>query len=403
MYPIVLSGHDGPLTKVMYNREGDIIFSVAKFKENKQVPTAWWSDTGERLGTYDGHANGVVWDIDVTQDSAYLITASARSEIKLWNVQSGKELVGFEHHTKGAVRCVNFSPDGSFYFVITQIFGTLKKKYPKGALLSVYQTPDELFQEGEGKTTITLDPPLNECITETLIEEYGEEEAFSPEEEIEIDSGWCGSWFKFPNGRQGILVGGEDGKLRVYGWNEQTGVFMKLLEVSKHEKVINDIQFDRAGKFFVTASKDGKVKLIDSYDFKTWKVYQSDFPVNSAAIHPRFEHVIFGGGQDSKDVTTTSSDQAGFEAQFAHMIHRNIFGKVKLHFGPINSLAINPDGTSFVTAGEDGTLRLCHFTAKYMSKQSKDERKLKRWIDKYNDLKRMEGEDGEAKVAGGKR
>ena len=59
--PILLKGHERSITKVLYNREGDILFSVSK--DNK--PTAWWSDNGERIGTYNGH-NGTVWDIDVT-------------------------------------------------------------------------------------------------------------------------------------------------------------------------------------------------------------------------------------------------------------------------------------------------------------------------------------------------
>ena len=62
--PIMLKGHERPITLVKYNREGDLLFSVAK--DNK--PTLWYSDTGERVGTYEGHG-GAVFGLDVTGTS----------------------------------------------------------------------------------------------------------------------------------------------------------------------------------------------------------------------------------------------------------------------------------------------------------------------------------------------
>ena len=59
--PLLLHGHERSITKIRYNREGDLLFSTAK--DNK--PTVWYSLNGERLGTYDGH-NGAVWTNDVT-------------------------------------------------------------------------------------------------------------------------------------------------------------------------------------------------------------------------------------------------------------------------------------------------------------------------------------------------
>lgn len=46
--PILLQGHERAITQVKYNSDGDLLFTTAK----DQKPTVWYSDTGERLGTY---------------------------------------------------------------------------------------------------------------------------------------------------------------------------------------------------------------------------------------------------------------------------------------------------------------------------------------------------------------
>ena len=38
-----------------FNREGDLLFTMAKDKR----PTVWWADDGQRFGTYVGHEGAV--------------------------------------------------------------------------------------------------------------------------------------------------------------------------------------------------------------------------------------------------------------------------------------------------------------------------------------------------------
>lgn len=61
MRPILLQGHTRSLTKVKYNVHGDLLFSVSKDNQ----PCVWYSDNGERLGTFKGHG-GAIWDLDVS-------------------------------------------------------------------------------------------------------------------------------------------------------------------------------------------------------------------------------------------------------------------------------------------------------------------------------------------------
>ena len=48
------------------------------------------------------------------------------------------------------------------------------------------------------------------------------------------------------------------------------------------------------------------------------------------------------------EVTTTTTRAGKFDARFYHMIFEEEIGRVKGHFGPINSLAFHPDGKRLV-------------------------------------------------------
>ena len=43
--------------------------------------------------------------------------------------------------------------------------------------------------------------------------------------------------------------------------------------------------------------------------------------------------------------------------RFYHLVFEEEFGRVKGHFGPINSLAFHPDGRGYASGGEDGYVR----------------------------------------------
>jgi translation initiation factor 3 subunit I len=58
--PILLKGHERSITHIKYNNDGDLLFSSSKHN----FPCVWNAQTGERIGTYDGH-NGAVWYLDV--------------------------------------------------------------------------------------------------------------------------------------------------------------------------------------------------------------------------------------------------------------------------------------------------------------------------------------------------
>lgn len=158
-----------------------------------------------------------------------------------------------------------------------------------------------------------------------------------------------------------IITGHENGQISL--WDLRMG--KELNSVNDHTGNINDMQTSKDGTMIVTASKDTTAKMFDSESLICLKTYKTERPVNSASISPILEHVALGGGQDAMEVTTTSARAGKFDARFFHLIYEEEFGRIKGHFGPINSISFHPDGKSYASGGEDGFVRVQSFDQSY--------------------------------------
>lgn len=145
--------------------------------------------------------------------------------------------------------------------------------------------------------------------------------------------------------------------------------------VQAHDGTVTDIQMSPDRTYFVTSSKDKTAQLIRVDDLAILHTYSSDSPLNSATITPVKNFVIVGGGQEARDVTTTSSKEGKFESRFHHKLFEDEIGRVHGHFGPINTIAVHPRGTSYASGGEDGYVRVHHFDKSYFDFQFDVERR----------------------------
>lgn len=318
MKPLMLHGHERAITQIKYNREGDLLFSSAK----DQQPNVWYSLNGERLGTYKGHT-GAVWCIDVDWETDKLLTGSADNTCKLWDCKTGTPL--WELSTESAVRSCGFSFDGNL------IMCTTDKAMGRECELRVYDIRDEYQIKNNSPMWLELLPKHK--VTSAVWGPLGEM----------------------------IITGHENGDL--CQWDIKTKDL--ITRAMDHSKQINDIQFNKDMTMLITASKDTTAKLFDTETLELKKNYKTERPVNSAAISPIKPHVVLGGGQEAMDVTTTSTRIGKFDARFYHMVFEEEFGRIKGHFGPINSVAFHPNGEEYSSGGEDGYVRVHTFDKDY--------------------------------------
>ncbi|XP_066587157.1 eukaryotic translation initiation factor 3 subunit I [Prorops nasuta] len=319
MKPLMLHGHERAITKIKYNREGDLLFSASKDKK----PNVWYSLNGERLGTFNGH-NGSIWCIDVNWDTTRFLSGSGDNTMRVWDCETGKEIGQLA--TNSSVRTCSFS-----YSANLAVFSTDKALGHQCELfiMDVRNVDAELNQK-DAITRISVNGPRISAVLWGALDET-------------------------------IITGHEDGEITL--WDVRTG--KELSSVRGHKSQINDMQFNKDGTMFVTASKDNTAKLFDSESLMHLKTYKTERPVNSATISPILDHVVLGGGQDAMDVTTTSARQGKFDSRFFHLVFEEEFARLKGHFGPINSLAFHPNGRSFATGGEDGYIRINNFDQSY--------------------------------------
>ncbi|MCA2659044.1 MAG: WD40 repeat domain-containing protein [Microcystis sp. M049S2] len=70
----------------------------------------WNVETGKEIRTLKGH-DDLVTSVNFSPDGKTLVSGSWDKTIKLWNVETGQEIRTLKGHDS-AVRSVNFSPDG---------------------------------------------------------------------------------------------------------------------------------------------------------------------------------------------------------------------------------------------------------------------------------------------------
>ena len=131
-----------------------------------------------------------------------------------------------------------------------------------------------------------------------------------------------------------------------------------------------DLDISPKEELIITAAKDGKEKILDPDNFDVMSELFPENPVrniNACRFSPLISeedekkvkyHAFIAGGQESRDVTTTTSKKGGFEALIYDCIFGCELGAILGHFEPVNSLAISSNAELLASGSEESSVRV---------------------------------------------
>eukprot|EP01054_Gregarina_sp_Poly1_P003659 Gregarina_sp_Poly_1__3658@NODE_2079_length_2722_cov_114_650471_g1341_i0_p1_GENE_NODE_2079_length_2722_cov_114_650471_g1341_i0NODE_2079_length_2722_cov_114_650471_g1341_i0_p1_ORF_typecomplete_len370_score45_45ANAPC4_WD40/PF12894_7/5_8e07ANAPC4_WD40/PF12894_7/0_17ANAPC4_WD40/PF12894_7/7_1e05ANAPC4_WD40/PF12894_7/1_9e05ANAPC4_WD40/PF12894_7/0_00094WD40/PF00400_32/1_6e05WD40/PF00400_32/31WD40/PF00400_32/28WD40/PF00400_32/39WD40/PF00400_32/0_00037Ge1_WD40/PF16529_5/0_055Ge1_WD40/PF16529_5/1_2Ge1_WD40 len=354
-----LRAAERPVTCVRYNKDGDLLFTAGQ----DGLVAVWSVKTGERLGTYhfiedDPHnvdekvlasqiAHKAVSCLDVTLDSRQLAVAWF-DYIVFFEALTGCFLDSI--HGPARFDCVEWNRKPGSQDSVVCCYSSKGGIKPATPAFKVYRTTDPMDVENKkGRKWV-----CNFDMTE-----------------FEGDPTCC-AWGPYDESIIGATSGG-----KVYQWNMQGEV---ISQVSEHKDIISSVSFNGNRTIMLVTSKDSNSSL--------WEVpfmngnmglifkYASDRPLSGGSISPLFDlddkdkkrkpHMLLAGGQEAKDVTTTSAQMGQFETLIVNLVFGNEVGRLMAHYSPTTCVVFSPDGTSFATGAVEGNVKIHKFDESFM-------------------------------------
>jgi WD40 repeat protein len=287
-----------------------------------------------RMLTLKGHASWITCVVlnSVTQT---LISSSLDDSIKVWNLNTGKELLTLKGHTR-AVNSIALAPDGNTLVSGSDDYTIKVWNIQTGALLGtlrghardvnaiVISANGKFLCSGGEDRTIRLWHMGTGALLKTFSEVAGMIKALA----ISPDS-------------QLLASGGLDNKIRL--WNFQTGELIQSL--IGHMGFIHTVAFSSDSQVLASGSRDRTIKL---WSRKTGELINTltdhGRDVNSLSFAPNGKYLISG----SSDATIKL-----WELASGKLVHTWTG-----HTDSVNTIAISSDGRTLVSGSSDKTIKV---------------------------------------------
>jgi serine-threonine kinase receptor-associated protein len=298
--PLICPGHSRPVAGIDFSaKTEDGVFLISACHDKTAMIRS--GETGDWIGTFEGH-KGAVWGAALNAPATRAATASGDFSTKVWDALTGDELLDLKH--KHIVRTVDWSPDSSH--IVTG---------GKEAKLRMYD-----MNQPESEPSILLGHEAGKAIK---VVKY------------------------LPEQQSLFLSAGDDKTLRLWDVRQKAEAASLSFGGS-----VNSVELSRDAKT-LTIAAGNEVSFWDAQSYQCLKRFKlavveaNGYGVNSATLHPDRKAFVAGGGN------------------FWVYVHDYETGEELLcnkgHHGPVYGCRFTPDGKTYASAGDDGTIRFWTF------------------------------------------
>ncbi|WP_442940762.1 protein kinase domain-containing protein [Nostoc sp.] len=285
-----ITGHLGDVNSLAFNSQS-LSNNLASGSDDKTVKI-WNIQSRKEIRTLSGHSDWV-YAVAISPDGKTIVSGSKDKTIKVWNLNTGKEIYTLTGHTD-YVNSVAISPDGQ-----TLVSGSYDKT------IKVWN-----LKLGQEIRTIT---GHSGAVLSVAISQDGKT----------------------------IVSGSKDKTIKV--WNLNTG--NEIRTITGHLGDVNDVAISQDGQMLASASDDKTIKvwkLDTGMEIRTITGHLAD--VNAIAFSPNGEYIA--SVSDDKTVKVWKLDTG-------EAIHT-----FDGHSAEVYAIAFSPDGRTLVSAGKDKTIKI---------------------------------------------
>lgn len=313
----------GFMTVCKYNNTGDIIYIGDK---DSKLITAIDTQDYNIIGTFSGH-NGVVWSLDISKDDNILITASGDLTIGFFNAKDGTKIYQSNERCIPKYVCTQKQTPTNTTNLVAIICEALTKK--STTYISIYD--------------------LNKLGDDSFIQPIKLLWVLQSKPNVLI-------W----NNDEELIIGCDDGKIITRNINDLDGV-NDSKEYQIHSGPIKSIVWNKSHTHILTGSTDCTAKHLDTTEeFKIIAEYKSTVPINCACWNHNDRKVFVGGGIEAMNVAKTSDNDLNIKIYRAK--DQKLTNHIGSHFGPIRFIDKAPNSKNFMTASQDGSVKIYFIT-----------------------------------------
>jgi WD40 repeat protein len=301
------------MTIAKYNNKGDLIYIGDK--ESKRV-TLIDCKNYNVIGSFDYH-NGVIWSLDLSSDDNILISCSGDLSIAFSNAKNGQIIKNF-----------------------------IELKIPK--FISTQKNLETnlvaILTDGLGRNSAStiLIYDLNKVYNDDFC--YDISFDFKNNDDKPLNFLWLNE--------TKLIIGTDNGNICIADINDPENI----QSFNFHSDAIKSLVFNKTKTQILTGSLDCTSKQINLDNMNVEKTYTSTVPINFACFNHNDRKVFVGGGKEAMLVAKTSDNDLNFKIY--RTSDQKLVNHIPSHFGPIRYIDRSPNSTNFISASQDGTIRI---------------------------------------------